>query len=291
MDQWQGIPMRKLFLSFLLLLPLHVRAAELTDATGRTVQLPEHIARVLPAGPPAAVLLATLAPDLMVGWPMPLSAAARAALLPPLADLPQVPRLTGREDVTQAVRGLKPDLILDYGTVSPEYAALARRTQEAIGVPAVLLDGALPALPAVLRALGAALHREARAEALARQAEAVLALPPPAKRLRVVYARGPEGMQVAAAGTGATEVFERLGWQVLVPQGDLRAAKPDAVAALDADLIVLADPQSLAKVRQWPGLRARVVVDPGQPFGWVSEPPSINRLMGLVWLRGLEAAP
>ncbi len=155
----------------------------------------------------------------------------------------------------------------------------------------MLLDGALPALPAVLRALGAALHREARAEALARQAEAVLALPPPAKRLRVVYARGPEGMQVAAAGTGATEVFERLGWQVLVPQGDLRAAKPDAVAALDADLIVLADPQSLAKVRQWPGLRARVVVDPGQPFGWVSEPPSINRLMGLVWLRGLEAAP
>src|SRR5690348_12401153 len=30
------------------------------DATGRSVEVPDHVARVLPAGPPAAILLAAL---------------------------------------------------------------------------------------------------------------------------------------------------------------------------------------------------------------------------------------
>ena len=45
------------------------RAATLTDATGRALAVPEKVARVFPAGPPAAILLYTLAPDLLLGWP------------------------------------------------------------------------------------------------------------------------------------------------------------------------------------------------------------------------------
>ena len=52
------------------------------DATGRGVDAPDHITRVLPAGPPAAVLLASLAPDLMLGWTSPVSDNARALLSP-----------------------------------------------------------------------------------------------------------------------------------------------------------------------------------------------------------------
>ena len=52
--------------------------------------------RVYPAGPPAAVLLYTLAPDLLIGWLEPLGAAEREFLLPEVAARPRVPRLTGR---------------------------------------------------------------------------------------------------------------------------------------------------------------------------------------------------
>jgi len=34
----------------------------------------------------------------------------------------------------------------------------------------------------------------------------------------------------------------------------------------------------------------RVHVAPAVPFGWVEEPPSINRLLGLAWMRGHEPA-
>ncbi len=118
-------------------------AAEVVDAIGRTVQVPDHVARVLPAGPPAAVLLSAIAPDLMLGWPSPVSDSAGAMLAPSAALLPQIPRLTGGEDVTAKLQALRPDLILDYGTVSPRYADLARTTQEKTGVPTILRDGSL----------------------------------------------------------------------------------------------------------------------------------------------------
>lgn len=135
-------------------------AADIVDATGRNVQVPEHIERVLPAGPPAAILLAVLAPDLMLGWTSPVSDEARAYLSPEAATLPQVPRLTGRDDVIAKVVALKPDLIVDYGTVSPRYADLARATQQRTGVPTLLLDGSLTEIPHVFRLLGGVLHRE-----------------------------------------------------------------------------------------------------------------------------------
>jgi hypothetical protein len=53
---------RCLLLVTMLLQPLSANAAEMHNATGRSVQIPDHPTRVLPAGPPAAVLLGALGP-------------------------------------------------------------------------------------------------------------------------------------------------------------------------------------------------------------------------------------
>jgi iron complex transport system substrate-binding protein len=206
-------------------------AAELVDATERSVAIPDHIARVVPAGPPAAVLLEAVAPDLMAGWPSSMGKGARALLSPDAAKLPQIPRVTGRQDVSEQIKALKPDLILDYGAVTPRFADVARTTQERTGIPTILLDGALPKIPQTLRQLGAILHREQRAEVLARFAEALLALPASGIHPRVLYARGPDGLIVAAPNTDVTEVFTHLGWIVVAPagQGTFRPSSVDAI--------------------------------------------------------------
>jgi iron complex transport system substrate-binding protein len=111
------------------------------DAAGRSVDVPDQVTRVLPAGPPAAILLAAVAPDLMLGWTSPVSNDARALLASETARLPQVARLTGREDVTNKVVVLKPDLILDYGTITPRHVDLSKATQQRTGIPTVLLAG------------------------------------------------------------------------------------------------------------------------------------------------------
>nr|WP_294527805.1 ABC transporter substrate-binding protein [uncultured Rhodopila sp.] len=272
-------------------------AAEVVDSAGRIVQVPDRITHIAPAGPPASVLLVALAPDLMIGWPAPLPDEARAILAPEAAKLPQIPRLTGREDVSQAIKALHPDLILDYGTVSPRYAELAQKTQESTGTPTLLLDGALDRIPETFRRLGAILHREDRAETLARYAEALLSLPAPTTHPRVLYARGPDGLTVAAPGTDVTAVFTRLGWQVLAPDGEgtFRTSSIEAIKALDPDVLIFSNPamhDTLLHSDAWTTVQAvrdgHALVSPALPFGWIEEPPSINRLIGLAWLEGRD---
>ena len=123
-------------------------AGGIDDATGRHVELPDRIERVLPAGPPASVLLFTLAPDQMLGWAHKPGAAA-APFLGAAAELPETGPIAphGEPDLDR-IRALKPDLILDIGTVSPRYADMAKRVQEATGIPYILLDGSLDATAA-----------------------------------------------------------------------------------------------------------------------------------------------
>jgi iron complex transport system substrate-binding protein len=274
-------------------------AADVVDATGRTVTVPDHIAQIVPAGPPAAVLLAALAPDLVMGWPEAMSDEARALLSPALAKVPQIPRITGKDDVADKIKALKPDLIVDYGTVSPRYTDLAKATQQKTGIPTILLDGSMTEIPKTLRTLGAILHREDRADTLARLAEAILVLPLARGPVMpsVVYVRGADGLTVAAPGTDVTEVFNQLGWRVLAPPGDgtFRQTTVDVIRTLNPDVIVFADPKAhdmIAANPDWKTVRAVhsgfAFFAPAMPFGWVEEPPSINRLLGLAWLGGSD---
>jgi iron complex transport system substrate-binding protein len=279
-------------------------AAEVTDSTGRSVQVPDRIMHVVPAGPPAAILLEAIAPDLMVGWPGPLSDEAKA-LLPDSANHPRIPRLTGRDDVSDKIKALKPDLIIDYGEVTPRYFELAQETQQKTDIPTLLFAGSLENIPRVVRQVGAILHREARAETLATFAEAMLALPIvelPASlgaHPRVLYARGANGLTVTAPDTDVTEVFKQLGWLVVAPdgQGTFRKSSIAAFAALDPDILIFSDQamrEILARQDAWKSVRAvrdgHAFIASAMPFGWVEEPPSINRLLGLAWLGGHEPA-
>ena len=66
-------------------------------------------------------------------------------------------RLTGRGNTTnlEVLLKLKPDLILDIGTISDSYASLATRVQEQTGIPYALLDGRFDAIAQTYRKLEA----------------------------------------------------------------------------------------------------------------------------------------
>src|SRR5215813_6964560 len=126
-----------------LALPRVARAATLTDSAQRTIEIPQRVSRVFPSGPPAAILLYTLAPDLLIGWPRANRPEEREFLLPDVGARPEVGRLTGRGNTAnlEVVLGTKPDLILDVGYVDATYVSLADRVQQQTGIPYALLDG------------------------------------------------------------------------------------------------------------------------------------------------------
>jgi iron complex transport system substrate-binding protein len=177
---------------------------------------------------------------------------------------------------------------------------LAQDTQQKTGIPTLLFDGALDQIPSVARTVGRILDQPAQAEAVARMAEAILALPlaaeldPGAPHPSVYYARGADGLLATAPNTDVTAVFARLGWRVVAPDGNgtFRPATIEAIHALDPDIIILSDPgaKGVLATSAWTDLRAvrdgHAYIAPSEPFGWIEEPPSINRLLGVAWLRG-----
>lgn len=284
----------------LLLAAPRARAATVTDATGRALQIPAMVTRVLPAGPPAAILLYTLAPELLLGWPRAGRAEECAFLLPDICTRPEVGRLTGRGNTAnlEAVLALKPDLILDVGSTAPTFVSLAARVQDQTKIPYALLDGRLDAAAATYRLLGALTHRDA--EPLAAYAEQTLVTVharvnriPENERPRVYYARGPRGLETGLGGSINVETLEFLGARNVAAEqkGGLAVVSIEQVLAWNPQIIITIDRDFAANVGsdpQWATVKAvrrgRVHLSPKLPFGWVDFPPSVNRLIGLWWL-------
>jgi iron complex transport system substrate-binding protein len=284
-----------------LVAPRMARAAGVADATGRTLPIPAKVARVFPAGPPAAILLYTLAPDLLLGWPRANRPEECAYMLADVCTRPEVGRLTGRGNTAnlETVIALKPDLILDVGSTRATFVSLAERVQAQTGIPYALLDGRFDAIPETYRKLGALVHREADAKKLADFAEHTLntiigriAGIPQNQRPRVYYARGPRGLVTGLGGSINVETIELVAQNVAGgTHGGLANVSIEQVLLWDPQVIVTIDIFFAATVRNDPGWQAidavkngRVHLSPKMPFGWVDFPPSVNRLIGLWWL-------
>ena len=276
------------------------RAASVTDAAGRSIEIPATVSRVFPAGPPAAILLYTLAPELLLGWPRANRAEECAFLLPDICARPEVGRLTGRGNTAnlESVLALKPDLILDVGSTAPTFVSLAQRVQEQTGIPYALLDGRFDAMATTYRLLGKLTQRDAEPlavyaeETLAKVQERVNRIPED-ERPRVYYARGPKGLETGLGGSINVETIEFLGARNVAGErrGGLATVSVEQVLTWNPDVIITIDRDFAANVRsdpQWKEVAAvragRVHLSPKLPFGWVDFPPSVNRLIGLWWL-------
>jgi iron complex transport system substrate-binding protein len=288
-------------LSATLLAPRGARAASVTDGAGRSVSVPTRVERVFPAGPPAAIMLYTLAPDLLLGWPRANRPEEREFLLPDIGNRPEVGRITGRGNTAnlEAVLALKPDLILDVGYIDATYISLADRVQEQTGIPYALLDGRFDGIAAAYRVMGALTGRGDAADALARDSQETIktitgriANVPREQRPRVYYARGPRGLETGLGGSINVETIELLAQNVA---GERRAGLANVsieqVLVWNPDVIITIDQDFAANVGRdaaWAPVAAvragRVHLSPKLPFGWVDFPPSVNRLIGLWWL-------
>jgi iron complex transport system substrate-binding protein len=268
-----------------------------TDDAKRNVTLPARVSRVFAAGAPAEVLLYTLVPDMLVGRNHMPTAAALEFMPPELRSPRPIKKLPDRDDARydEELIALRPDVYIDYGTIDDDYIgaldAIANRTH----VPAIILDGDLVDIPATYRKLGSALGIPERGERLAVEAQRLIdKYRNAAASVRVYLACSRDSLVPCVQGHPFGEAVQLLGAintagttetapkRPLTVQ-EVRLSHPDAVVAasqLSAD-IMRNDPE-------WHEVGAvasgRVYFPPEQPFSWGPRPPSVNRLLGMIWL-------
>jgi iron complex transport system substrate-binding protein len=275
-------------------------AGSVTDSAGRAVKIPDRVTRVFPAGPPAAITLYTMAPDLLLGWPRANRPEEREFLLPEVGARPEIGRITGRGNTAnlEAVLALKPDLIVDIGSTDATYVSLADRVQEQTGIPYALLDGRFAGIAPTYRTLGQLTGRK-EGDALADYTDRTISTITgriagiaPDKRPAVYYARGPRGLETGLGGSINVETIELLARNVAGgAKGGMARVSIEQVLLWNPDVIITIDMDFARTVRSDPvwapvsAVRARRLhLSPKLPFGWVDFPPSVNRLIGLWWL-------
>ena len=275
----------------------------LIDGAGRRIQIPTKVSRIYAAGPPASILVFAVAPDKLIGWTSAWRDAERPFIAQRYADLPTLGRLTGRGNTAnvEVVLKAKPDLIIDYGTVSPTLASLADRVQQQTGIPYALLDGDFDRMTNAIREVGRIANEEKRAESLARYTQETVsdigqrvARIPASHRPRIYYGRGPQGLNTGLAGSISAEFIEQLGAVNVAAElgrGGLVQVSIEQVLRWNPDYVVTIDSNFYAMARAHPLWRdvpavkaGRFHLAPNVPFGWIDFPPSINRLIGLRWL-------
>lgn len=262
-----------------------------------TLPAPDKVRRVFVAGAPAAVLVYVVAPDKLMGWPGFPSEEARALLAPAARELPLLGRLAGRGSTMplEKLVALKPDLIVDAGTVDATYLSTAERAHRQTGIPYVLTDGRLVDSARQLRDCGRLLGAAERGEQLAHYAEATLLACRDLRLERqpkVYLARGADGLETALRGAVNGECIEAAcavnaapnsGGVVKVSREQVFAWAPDAIVTLSPEFFALARQdafwQRLPAVRE-----GHLFLAPSQPFGWLDYPPGVNRLIGVRWL-------
>tara|TARA_R110000772_G_scaffold268420_1_gene395422 strand:- start:13909 stop:14976 length:1068 start_codon:yes stop_codon:yes gene_type:complete len=286
-------------------MPRGLRAAgrRITDSAGRPVAVPDRVAKVFPAGPPASIFLYMMAPDLLAGWSRALRGQERAGIAEKYHDLPEIGRLTGRGGSAnlETVMVMKPDLILDYGSVKPTYVSLADRVQAQTGIPYALIDGRFNNIPKSFLTLGDLVGRPDRGAACAAKAQAIIddlaaarAALPPSGRPRVYYGRGADGLQTGVKGSINVELLGHAGAVNVADQageGGLTKVSLEQILGWDPDVVLTTDPNFFDLVwthdvwKTLPAVKAgRVYLSPTVPWGWFDRPPSANRLIGLHWL-------
>lgn len=289
------------------------QAREITDMTGRKVELPDEITRVYTPSPVGFHLLYTLNPELLCGRLFPLRDIEKDMLLPETQKLPLLGSLTGEGGLTankELLLAAKFDIILmvirdENGIFLDPLAGRAEETLRQMAPCVYIYARDLNDYPAAYRFLGEILGMEARAETLAAyiddtlaQAATVIEQIPPTERPKVYYAEGADGLSTENAASYHTTLLklagdlnvhrelvfkpDTLGYERLSME-QLLTHDPDFILAYDKAFYDIVYQNSL-----WRQLKAvqnhKILWIPRGPYNWFDRPPGFMGALGLTRL-------
>lgn len=275
-----------------------------TDMAGRQVEVPRHIKKVYCTNPACSILIYTLAPERLAGWPFPLAEGAGRFLAEPYRGIAAVGASSNNTASVEEILKVHPDILMALTMTSGVSAAV--HMQEQTHIPMYTVDIDLRKLPSVFEALGSLLGVEARAAELARycrqaleEVDAKVKTIPPERRRRVYYANGPTGLETSPRGSLFSEPIDVAGG-LNVAQVSVAQTNSSATVSLEQLLgwspeIVIAAPSYVAHLTIWqdpvwaqvPAVKHRAVYEmPRYPFAW-DRPFSAARILEIKWLATL----
>lgn len=281
----------------------------INDSAGREVEIPKDIQRIAPSGPLSQIVLYTAAPDKLVGWSSNLTDAQKSYFPDKYRGLPVFGQFYGKNVSLnlEALIAADPQVLFDIGEAKDTIAEDMDTIQEQTGIPAVFIQADLDNMAEAYRTLGKILNVDESANAQADYIEETLtrvdeiaAAIAEEDKVGVYFGTDETGLNANAKGSFHAQVLDRVGVEnVTVVEevsntGGGNAINMEQLLKFDPDMIILDNSncyESIATDNLWRDVRAvqndNYYSIPVEPYNWVSDPPSVNCILGLKWLGNL----
>jgi iron complex transport system substrate-binding protein len=287
------------------------------DDVGREITLPVEISAVSPSGPLAQIVLYSLDQDLFVSVSSEFTDAQAKYIDPRLLTLPVTGQFYGSkastmnpESIMELNKQLNIDVVLDIGEAKQTMKVDLDDIQSKTCVPfAFVTQNKLEDIPGSYVKLGELLSRPERGQELSDYVSALLAEFDAGmttigdNKKSLIYVTAVDGNSVSMIGRESyhAEVIDYVGNNLVEPaatgSGTGGEYTMEDILQLNPDYIIVGYVEGHAYYNQimtgsmWQSLSAvrngNVYEAPYGPYSWMGGPPSIQRLLSMVWLGNL----
>lgn len=278
------------------------------DSAGRSVAVPEEINAIAPSGSYAQMYLVSLCPEKLMGLSTALTRTQKRYLPEYLQDLTTFGQFYGGSGSVnyEAIIAAKPDIIIDIGEKKDTIVEDMDEIQSKTRIPTVFLETSLVTAPETFTTLGELTGCETRAAELAEYCRGVLDLAEKNTatlredgKVRVYVGDGEYGTVANPAGSVHSEPLDLVGAVNVAELSDyadsgMQEVSMEQILTWDPEVIFLttdANYEDIDKDVKWESVRAvqdqRVYEIPSAPYNWIDRPPSVQRILGILWMGNL----
>ncbi len=268
------------------------------DSVGRTVEVTGTFNKVIAGTPEAQLYIYAVAPEKLVGlsekWPE----GSEKFIKEEVLNLPVYGAYNFYADSLdqQAIKESGADLVLIVGEPGDMKEGIQNQLdmmQEYAKIPFIYVEDSFQTTANTLTKIGKLLSTEKEAESAAAYANEVLTPVNQSRQMFTVYYSGSsDGLTPVLPGTEDFEVFEYMGIANAVPEDFTGSYNFDGLKALNPEMIFLADKRAYEFAttnEDWKTIPAvqsgNIFFVPDAPYNLLSSPNSVQRLLGLQWLR------
>lgn len=276
-----------------------------TDSVGRSVEIPANITKIAVSGPLAQIVLFALAPDELVGIANKWDSSAEQFLDTKYYNLPVIGQLYGGKGELnlETLLNSGAQIVIDVGEPKSSITSDLDALQQQTGIPFVHITCHTNNMGECYRKLGELLGRQDEAEKLAVYCDTVYNkandIANSVDKKKVLYCLGDQGLNVIAKGSYFAEVIDMLAnnaADVKDPssKGTGNEVDMEQILKWNPDVILFAPGSVYSKVgadSTWGQLAAikngKYYEVPMGPYNWMGFPPSVQRLLGMMWMSEL----
>lgn len=278
------------------------------DSAGREVEIPTEINTAAPSGQVAQMVLYTAVPEKLAAVAVDFTEDAKAYIDQKYTQLPVLGQFYGKNanlNMEELVK-VNPDVVIDIGEKKDNIAADLDQLQEQINIPVIFVEATTETMDEAYAKLGELFDNEADMQVLGDYCKDVIDHAKEVseglteeEKVSVYVAREEEGLGTDANGSFHAEALDLVG---AVNIADVEAVGAGGGSIVSMEQILNWNPDVILVYTEeiydtivssdlWADLDAvkseSVYLIPSGPYNFISNPPSVNRMIGISWLGNL----